>query len=230
MKRFSILVGITFVIAAVVSGMHMTDKTHAAEIRAGQTVGAGESDPIHALFTNTVATNITIVGSNAVNVIRIGNNYIIHAPTNDAAAASVQNIQALIAFSGTAQPMADSTDVVVTFSNEIVNVGGHWDSATHQFDVPVAGNYAMYAQVLWQGTLTANANYIIRIKTNNNQTVAQFNSPAGNNLSKSMGVYIELPLTTNHSVEVTAQGDGSSDEISGNFRLSYFLTRLLRED
>ena len=84
MKRFSILVGIILAFTVVIAGLHMTDKTYAAEIQAGLTVGgAGESDPIHALFTNTFATNITIVGSNAVNVIRIGNNYIINSPTHD---------------------------------------------------------------------------------------------------------------------------------------------------
>ena len=153
--------------------------------------------------------------------------------TNDLTAtggAAVQDIFVKVDLGGVALAMADGATTVVTFSNEVENVGGNWDSTTHQFDVPVNGVYTIYFQGFWLGTLADNASYGMFIRTNNAQTIADITMGAAGTGPGSIPVGVEIRLTTDHFVEFAGFSGGTSDSLDGGSQFTFATIRLVRED
>ena len=143
---------------------------------------------------------------------------------------AMQDIFVHVDLEGDTQTLTDSTTEVVTFSNEVEDVGSNWDPVTHQFDVPVNGFYKIYAHYTWTGVLTDQALYRIIIRTNNTQIICDDRHTASGTGAQSQSISIELHLTTNHFVEFTGHQQGTGDGISGGGILSYAQIRLTRED
>ena len=55
----------------------------------------------------------------------------------------------------------NNVDKTLEFNTASVNVGGHWNTSTHDFTVPIAGTYFFYAQAYFNSN---NDNRELRIK------------------------------------------------------------------
>lgn len=150
------------------------------------------------------------------------------ATTNDLTATGIQDIFVHVDLGGVNQLLADSTTVLVLFSNTVENIGGGWTS--NRFDVPVNGFYKIKFVVGWTGGLTDQAAYVLNIRTNNAQVIVDDRHTASGAAAQSQKCSIELHLNTDTFVDFAAQQQGTSDSIIGSANFSFVEIRLTRED
>lgn len=119
------------------------------------------------------------------------------------------------------QALTTSVNTKITYTNELLDVGGYYDAANSKW-TPPAGTYRI-SFVFRVGTnmglgVTVNAN----IRKNGNQE-ATYTNVCGGNYSQSSGVNVLIQANGTDYFEAYCYVDGAGDKvISGSVNLSYF--------
>lgn len=114
--------------------------------------------------------------------------------------------------------IAHNATAALAFDVEDYDLAGMHEGVTHpsRVTVPVTGNYAITAQVVWKTGSFASGPVLLNLKKNNTTTLAlDYKWPAGGGFTTCM-VATEVPLVAGDYLEVVAENyEQESHDVSG---------------